>query len=129
MYVRIFLYTNHNKSSTVVLRNTKARSCNHCCSGKAVIITHSECVTVALGLQHAMGMRHIVICGPVLFYNIFPYYLLSGKILEKKIIEHKMCVLIFCLPETFLILRRNEGDMIKNVYWSLCEVPFILVRF
>jgi len=34
--------------------------------------------------------------------------------------EYKICVLIFsmALSETFLTLRRNEGDMIKNVYWS-----------
>jgi hypothetical protein len=37
---------------------------------------------------------------------------------KKKIIEHKMCVLIFSttLSETFLIIRITKRDMIKNVY-------------
>jgi hypothetical protein len=43
--------------------NTEAPSCNHCCSGKAVNIIYSECVFVALVIQHVMRMRHIVICG------------------------------------------------------------------
>jgi hypothetical protein len=36
-----------------------------------------------------------------------------------------MCVSIFSsnLCEIYLILRRTERDMMKNVYWSLCEVP------
>jgi hypothetical protein len=35
-----------------------------------------------------------------------------------------MCVVIFSITffsDTFLILRRTERDMIKNVYWSLCK--------
>ena len=43
--------------------NMEARSCNHCCSGKSISITHSECMFVALGIQYAMRMRYTVICG------------------------------------------------------------------
>jgi len=45
-----------------VERNTEARTCNRCCSGKATGIAYSEFVFVALVIQHAMRMRHIVIC-------------------------------------------------------------------
>ena len=33
------------------------------------------------------------------------------------------------LFETFLVLRRNERDLIKNVYWLSCKLPIILARF
>jgi hypothetical protein len=42
-----------------------------------------------------------------------------------------MCVLIFftILSETFLTLRINERDMIQHVYWSSCDVSFLLSDF
>jgi hypothetical protein len=42
-------------------RNSETRSCDHCCHGKTLSITHSECVCMELINQHAMRMRHIVI--------------------------------------------------------------------
>jgi hypothetical protein len=44
-------------------RNMEASSYNYSCSGKAISIKYSEYMFVALGIQHAMRMRYIVICG------------------------------------------------------------------
>jgi len=59
-------------------------------------------VCVALGIQHAMRMRHIIYLWPARLYKIFPHYLINGMINENEVIEYKMRVLI--LSTTFFIL-------------------------
>jgi hypothetical protein len=105
---------------------------NHCCRGKAISITYSKCVSVALDIQHAKGMHRITL-SPV-DCPALPYFsTLSHKRHDfmKKVIEHKMCVLILStiLSKTFLILRRNERDMVINIHMSSCKVPVMPVKF
>jgi len=65
--------------------NMEARSFNHNCDVKAIGNTYSEFGFVALGIEHALHMRHIVICGLHTLYNIFPHYLIKDTILEKRL--------------------------------------------
>jgi len=51
--------------------NIKAHMCNQCCSGKPISITYAECVFVVVGIQYAMRLHHIVICGSSDFTKIF----------------------------------------------------------
>ena len=56
-----------------ISRNNEVRSPNHCCSGNAISITYSKCMSVALLMQHAMRMRDIVICdvfGCTIFFHV-----------------------------------------------------------
>jgi len=52
--------------------NMVARSRNHSCRGRAITFTYSECVTVALVIQHAKHMRHIILSSVAcVFLNTF----------------------------------------------------------
>jgi len=48
-----------NQPGNALQRSIKARSLNHCNGGKAIIITYSQCVSVALVIQYAKRMRRI----------------------------------------------------------------------
>jgi uncharacterized membrane protein len=107
-------------------------SYKHCCSGKAICITYSECVSVALGIQHEKRVRSIILSSVTC--TVVPYFFtLSNKRHDfggggGGGIEHKMCVSIFYAAlflYIFLILRRIRRHMLTDVQrsaWSACEV-------
>jgi hypothetical protein len=114
-------------------RNIEARSRNHSYSGKAVCMSYSECMSVALVTQHAKRMRRIILSSVACLAQ--PYFsTLSHKRhdFRKNVIERKMCVLVFCTTffyETFRILGRIQRDVTINVRRPSRKLFVILVRF
>jgi len=68
----------------------EARSHNHCYRGKALNITYSDCVFVALDIRHAKRMLRITL--PFAFCPAVPDYLTNGTIWGEKCWTQNVCV-------------------------------------
>jgi hypothetical protein len=68
-----------------------------------------------------------VACSALQYFSTFSH---KRRDFRKKFLNTKRVFRVSLqFYETFFILGRNERDVINKVYWSLCKVPFILVRF
>ena len=97
------------------------------CGGKEIIFTYFEGVFLALVIQQAMRICHIV---SAVFTTLkyFPKYLTKGTIYETQLI--KICVLIVC---TYLIWYIYHSKKTLPRYYNKCTMfpctlPVILVR-
>jgi len=112
---------NCSKADNVLSRNIEARSCNHCCHATSVNITYSEYVFVALVIQYAMRVRRIILSSVAsLAAPYFPTLSHKRHHFRKKVIEHKMYVLIF--STTFVW---NVSHSKKN--WAIYDHKCVLV--
>ena len=85
-----------------VHRNSEACSCKQCSRRQAINITYAKCLFVALVIQNAKRSLRIIlpsVACPALQY--FPTLSHKRQDFRKKVIEHKMCVLIF--STTFVV--------------------------
>jgi predicted CDP-diglyceride synthetase/phosphatidate cytidylyltransferase len=104
-------------------RKFEKLSRNHCCRGKAISITYSECVSVALVIQHAKRMR-LVILSFVACLALQNFSTLSHKRhdFRKNVIENKMCVLIFSTSFVSNISHSKENSA---TYYHTCTYVFM----
>ena len=90
--------------------NTEARWKIHCCRRKAIIIAYSECVSVALVIQHEKHMRRIILSYVACL--ILPYCsTLSHKRqdFQKKLLNVK-CMLWFPLKRLFFLKQFSFSE-------------------
>ena len=90
-------------------------------------ITYSERMSVTLGIQHALRVKHTVICGLAVSI-MFTYY--PTMVQFSNMLLNIKCVLWFSLQllsETLLILERNGRDMMSKTYNHLhIKLPLFL---
>jgi hypothetical protein len=105
--------------------------CKHWCHEKPVSIIYSECVFVALVIQHALCINHITLssfaCLAIPYFSTFShkrYNFWRGK--KSRNIKCVFWLSLQLLSRIFLILRRSQPDTVTNVHTSPWQV---LVNF
>jgi hypothetical protein len=101
-----FFTQNNTSNLRIILPSMRVRA-NRCCCGKSVSITFSECVSVALVVQHVMRMRRIV-CG-LSGCTIFSPLSHKWHDFRRKSYKHKMPVLIFATTVIWNISHSNKN--------------------
>jgi hypothetical protein len=84
------------KTQCTYQSNIEALSRNSCRRGKTISVKYSECASVALFMQHAKLIRHIIL-SPVTYLAVQYFPTLSPKRQDfrENFIEGKICVLMF----------------------------------
>ena len=98
------------RKAKYVEQNIKARTRNQSCSGKAVNITNSKYASVALFIQHAMRMRHIILSSMVCL--ALPYFSTlsnKGQDIRGNAFHHQMCVLIVSVTFALSIFHSEKN--------------------
>jgi hypothetical protein len=114
----------HNKTGWLRVNVTSGRfRITIFCRGKAILIARSDCLSLELGIQHAMRMRHLSsVVPPALHY--FPTFLTNVTIVEKRFLNIK-CEFWFSplLSETLIILWTIQRVIISNLRKLTCKLP------
>ena len=95
-------------------------------------ITQPECVCVyiTLGIQPAMRVCHIVICG-LPRSAIFSTLSHKRHYFRKEVTENQMCALIFSTTFVGNIShsKKKWARYDKNVYWPAFKIPHVISNF
>jgi len=132
-YINTSPYTTQTRSvqgighAMYVQRKIQARSRNHCCRRKAIIITYSERGSAALVTQRAKAYAsyYVVTCGLQGDTTCFHIISLTAGFSKKKKVSDIKCVFLYylqILSETSLILRRGERH---SSYYHKCAWVFM----
>jgi len=101
--------------------NIEARSRNHSSSGRAISTAHSECVSLAIIIQHAMRMHRImsstVSCPALQYFSTLSH---KRQYSRKSVTEHKMCFDLLC--KFYLKIFSNKKNLAR--YYHNCTLVF-----
>jgi hypothetical protein len=99
-------------SKCTYIRNVVARPRYHFCRVKVISITYSQCMSVALDIQHAKRMRRLILH---LYFSTL-YHKRHG--LRTKTLLNKKCVWIFSANFVWNISQSNKKNFAPYHTWT-----------